>query len=268
MFDPRNIAAIASTVYGGLPDKARGALEGAASRFVYFGFAHFCPCCGAHVREFKPHYFARSRVLEYVCPICRALPRHRLAHLYIKQMTDLFDGSRKRVLHIAPETDQICRRLKQSKEIEYISADLFRTSVMLRMDVSEIPFRDETFDTIYCSHVLNCVPDDRKAIRELRRILKTDGWAILPVPIHDSTTTTEVTDPSERTKLFGRDDVLRAYGSDYEHRLTEAGFEVDRLGPDIDQRTTRRLGLKRHPNSVVHICRKASTRIRHTAVEG
>jgi len=103
--------------------------------------------------------------------------------------------------------------------------------VMEKMDITEIHHADETFDVIYCSHVLEHVPDDRRAMQEFYRVLKYGGWAILNVPISASQTVENpsITDPQERLRLFGQVDHVRRYGPDYLDRVEEAGFKIRRI---------------------------------------
>jgi predicted SAM-dependent methyltransferase len=147
--------------------------------------------------------------------------------LYLFQKTDLFDGRDKQVLHVAPEK---CfeGRFREWLGESYITADLSNPQAMVRMDVTDIRFPDDTFDVIYCSHVLEHVQEDRRAIREFYRVLKPGGWAILLVPITANRTLEDpsVVDPAERLKLYGMKDHVRRYGPDYVDRLREAGFEV------------------------------------------
>jgi SAM-dependent methyltransferase len=147
--------------------------------------------------------------------------------LYLARRTNLFDGRPKRVLHVAPER---CFEgpLRQRLGAGYLTADLLDPRVMEQMDITDIQHPDESFDVIYCSHVLEHVPDDRRAMRELRRVLKKDGWAVLLVPITAERTIEDltVTDPAERERLFGQHDHVRRYGPDYADRLREAGFDV------------------------------------------
>ena len=111
---------------------------------------------------------------------------------------------------------------------DYLSADLFNPLAMVKMDITDIQYPDESFDVIYCSHVLEHVDDDRKAMSEFRRVLKSDGWAILLVPIFGETTYEDpsIVDPAERLKHFGQEDHVRQYGRDYVDRLRDAGFSV------------------------------------------
>ena len=49
-------------------------------------------------------------------------------------------------------------------------------------DGQRLPFRDGTFDIIYCCHVLEHIPDDSGALVEMKRVLKGDGILFLSVP--------------------------------------------------------------------------------------
>lgn len=88
----------------------------------------------------------------------------------------------------------------------YLTADLSNPKAMVKMDITDIQYPDESFDVIYCSHVLEHVPDDRKAMQEFFRVLKKDGWAVLLVPIVGELTFEDpsIVDPVERTKIFGQ----------------------------------------------------------------
>ena len=79
---------------------------------------------------------------------------------------------------------------------------------MPKMDIQDIPLPDETLDVIYCSHVLEHVTNDRKAMAEFFRILKPGGYAMLAVPVTVEKTIEDptITDPGERHRLFGQYD--------------------------------------------------------------
>jgi SAM-dependent methyltransferase len=114
----------------------------------------------------------------------------------------------------------------------YVTADL-QNPADFQWDVTAIPQPDASFDVIYCSHVLEHVLADRKAMSEFYRVLKPGGWAVLNVPITDERTFEDptVTDPAERLRLFGQKDHVRRYGPDYVDRLREAGFHVEVFTP-------------------------------------
>jgi len=167
-----------------------------------------------------------------MCVRCGAGERHRLAWLFFERRTDLFSRPGIRMLHVAPEP-YFQPRLRRKLGANYMTADLSANGVDVRMDVTNISFPDETFDVIYCSHVLEHVSDDRKAMREFRRVLTSDGWAVLLVPVIASKTFEDpmITDPDERLRVYGQSDHVRIYGPDYLDRLEESGFVVTRFQP-------------------------------------
>jgi SAM-dependent methyltransferase len=190
--------------------------------------------------------------------VCESLERHRLVYLYMSRKTDLFDGRPKKLLHVAPEP-QLARLFQQAGYLEYLSADLTSETAMVQMDLTDIPYPDDTFDVEYCSHVLEHVDDDRGAMRELHRVLKPGGWAILQVPITAERTFEDptVTSPDQRERLFGQADHVRRYGPDYAQRLSTAGFSVtvDGFARTLGRREAERFGLM--PEEDVYLCRKA-----------
>jgi ubiquinone/menaquinone biosynthesis C-methylase UbiE len=170
-------------------------------------------------------------------------------------MTDLFDGDTKHVLHVAPEP-AFEPRMKKQLGAGYVTADLDDSTAMVRMDITDIHYPDESFDVIYSAHVLEHVPDDRKAMREFHRVLRQDGWAILLVPITADTTVEDrsVTDSAERLRLFGQEDHVRRYGPDYRERLEEAGFEVTVTHPSsfLKPDEIERMGISQAAGEIYH----------------
>ena len=229
----------------------------------YGGAGRWCPVCRRSSRRFLP--FGREVVRQDArCPHCTALERHRMVWLYLTHRTDLFDGRPKRVLHVAPE-QCLEERLRARLGAGYLTADLLDPHAMEKMDVTDIGHPDESFDAIYCSHVLEHVPDDRRAMREFHRVLKRGGWAILLVPITADRTMEDatVTDPAERLRLYGQADHVRRYGPDYVERLRDAGFDVAVSHvPDLIGRSDAIwMGLATVSGHIYH-CRKAVLRSR------
>jgi SAM-dependent methyltransferase len=201
-----------------------------AMRYVaaipYRGTGRYCPICEKTSKSFGP--FGLDLREDAQCMHCGSLERHRLVWLYLQRKTHLFDSGPKTILHVAPE-GAFVPRLRERFGGGYITADLHDAYTMVKMDVMDIQFSDNTFDFINCSHVLEHVPDDRLAMREFYRILKPDGFAILLVPIWREVTFEDpsVVEPEERLRVFGQSDHVRIYGRDYVHRLAEAGFVVE-----------------------------------------
>lgn len=185
----------------------------------------YCPVCRRPAKEF----LTRGRIprSDAQCPYCGALERHRLDWVFFQVNTNLFDAKPKSMLHFAPER-AFEGKLRRIPNLTYVSADLLVGRANVALDITQLPFRDEAFTIIYCSHVLEHVPDDRAAMRELRRVLHPTGWAVLQVPITAEQTYEDpsVTDPQERERVFGQHDHVRRYGPDYVDRLEEAGFKV------------------------------------------
>jgi SAM-dependent methyltransferase len=179
---------------------------------------------------------------------------------YFERRTDLFDGHAKSVLHVAPER-QFEKLLRERIGPGYLTADLLNPRAMVKMDITNIQYEDDSFDVVYCSHVLEHVDDDNKAMREFRRILKKTGWAVLLVPLTAETTFEDpsVTDPRERLRLFGQVDHVRRYGLDFEDRLRNAGFSVEVVAPQDfmtpSEMSAMRIGVD--VEDKIFVCRKA-----------
>jgi ubiquinone/menaquinone biosynthesis C-methylase UbiE len=127
------------------------------------------------------------------------------------------------------------------------------------MDITDIQYPSQSFDVIYCSHVLEHIQDDRQAMRELHRVLKEDGWAVLLVPITAEKTyeNPSIATPAERLRAFGQEDHCRRYGPDLVNRLREAGFtvEVTKVEELLSKADAIRMGLT-HASGDIHYCTK------------
>jgi SAM-dependent methyltransferase len=202
---------------------------------------YYCPVCEHSAVAFKT--FGRVPRSNARCPTCGALERHRLVWVFLRTRTDLFDGRPKRMLHIAPEPS-LFARFRAIENLDYVTADSNKPYTSIRIDITDMPaVATSSVDVLYCSHVLEHVLDDRKAMRECARILKPSGWSVLIVPITARTTVEDptVTDPQERERLFGQDDHVRRYGPDFRDRLEASGFVVqtytaaDVLGAELER---------------------------------
>ena len=186
------------------------------------------PIDGKSYRKFLPYGYGKQRE-NALSPGTLSLERHRQMWLFLQNETDFFTKNYK-VLHIAPE-QEFLRKFKKMKNLDYTSADLFSPIVDVKADILDLPFEDESFDVIFCNHVLEHIEDDRKAMSELYRVMKKGGWGILQVPMKNSLEKTyedfTITDPKERQKNFGQYDHVRWYGMDYFDRLKSVGFDAE-----------------------------------------
>ena len=213
-------------------------------RLWHHGRAHECPVCQSSLRWFQPYGLIPRPNAR--CPVCGSLERHRFVWLFFERGTNLLDGTRKTMIHFAPERE-LQARLRRVPQLEYLTADLSDPNAMVLVDITAMPFRDESFDVVYCSHILEHVSDDRAAMRELRRVLSSSGWAVILVPITAPQTYEDptVTDPMERERLLGQSDHVRRYGPDFVERLREAGFSVTRVPTQeiVDEADAVRFGV-------------------------
>jgi SAM-dependent methyltransferase len=212
----------------------------------YLGNRVQCPCCQWKFRSFLPAGVAGRPNAR--CRVCGSLERTRLVALYLRERTDIFTAPT-RLLHVAPERS-LQDMFVAAPNIEYVSLDLASPLASIRSDITSLPFSHEQFDAILCMHVLEHVDDDRAGIRELFRVLKRDGFAIVQVPIDLTRAQTyedpSVRLPSDREREFGQEDHVRVYGQDYVDRLKEGGFAVCErdYSTEVGVESRQRFGLQ------------------------
>lgn len=196
----------------------------------YSGNSYCDPIDGKKFRKFLPYGYAVSRP-NVLSPSTLSLERHRLLWLYLQRHTDFFEKPLS-VLHIAPE-QAFYYRFKKQKNLTYLTTDLQSPLADVKADICDLPFENEAFDVVFCNHVLEHIPDDTQAMKELFRVMKPKGWGIFQVPmdIHRTHTFSDdtITSPKERTRIFGQYDHLRIYGTDYFDKLRSVGFEVQEI---------------------------------------
>jgi len=186
------------------------------------------PIDGKSYRKFLPYGYGKYRK-NALSPGTLSLERHRQMWLYLQRETDFFTKKYK-VLHIAPE-QEFFRKFKKQENLEYISMDLHSPIVDIRADILKIPFNDNSFDVIFCNHVLEHIENDNKAMKELYRVMKHGGWGIFQVPIKANMEKTyenfSIKTSKDRKLHFGQYDHVRWYGMDYFDRLKHVGFEIE-----------------------------------------
>lgn len=235
-----------------VPARYRSQIAGFVRPLRYRGDEVTCPCCDGRFSSFRHH----RDVPDVRCPRCGALERHRMLWLYFAQHSELLADDLE-ILHFAPEHS--LRRLFADRR-RYVSADLDSPLAQDQVDITAMPYNDERFDGIICSHVLEHVPDDAAGMREMVRVLKTGGWAVVMCPVaNDRPRTYEdaaVTTPEERLKHFRQEDHVRLYGRDFKDRLEAAGFrvEVDAFATRVDADLAARLRL--NTDDEIYFCVK------------
>lgn len=188
------------------------------------------PIDGKSFKTFLPYGYGNQRN-NVLSPSTLSLERHRLLWLYLKNETDFFSDKLK-VLHFAPE-QCFLKRFKALKNLDYTTTDLLSPIADVKADICNLPFEDNSYDIIFCNHVLEHIPDDTKAMQELFRVMKPGGYGIFQIPQDLNRATTfeddSITDKKERAKIFGQYDHVRIYGLDYFDKLRSIGFKVDEV---------------------------------------
>ena len=215
---------------------------------LHKGDVYNCPLCGFHSKDLAPIGFDIPVLKEKQvigagkrnggCYKCNSSDRERLVYIYLKQKLSIFNEGRfKKILHLAPERN-ISKKLFDFGFDDYVCGDLFTEGYsypeyVKNMNVLNIPYEGDHFDLIICNHILEHIPNDVDAMKELYRVLKHGGKAILQVPISKNSDETfedlSIQEPREREIVFGQFDHVRIYGQDYPKRLSSVGFRVERV---------------------------------------
>lgn len=243
-------------IYHPLQSSYRSGLRFTANQYYratyakYHGHGYICNFCGARYGRFVPEYPAPDieetlRINHVIagygpnvyCPNCLSKNRERLVKAVIQHYLKI-EG--KQVLHFSPEK-RLYRWLKKRALMTtvdiapgfYMNID----SSIKYADATQLPFADGSFSLIIANHILEHIPEDSKAIKEMWRVLKNDGVALLQVPYSATLPTTMeepyINDPARQAALYGKKDHVRIYAmKDYINRLEKAGFRVSVLTPE------------------------------------
>jgi SAM-dependent methyltransferase len=189
-----------------------------------------CPVCERKFSKFLSYGSKVAHRENVLCPYDLTLERHRLMWLYLKNESNFFTAEKLDVLHIAPE-QCFHGKFKAQKNLNYLTGDLESPIADLHFDLHHIPLEDNRFDVVFCNHVMEHVDDPIQCMKELFRVMKPGGWAIMQVPQDMSRETTyedsTIVTPEDREKHFWQKDHVRLFGRDYPQWLEKAGFEVE-----------------------------------------
>ena len=217
-----------------------------------------CPVCERKFRKFLSYGSDIAHRENVLCPYDLTLERHRLLWLYLKQ-SNFFNEKEINLLHIAPE-QCFYPIFKKQSNLNYTTADLESPLADLHFDLHQIPLDENSYDVIFCNHVLEHVDDDHQCMTELYRVMKKGGWGIFQVPInYESESTYEdstITDPREREKHFWQKDHVRLYGKDYPIKLEKAGFKIEIFNPRTDLKNLNYQKMRLNPDELVYIAIK------------
>jgi predicted SAM-dependent methyltransferase len=200
--------------------------------------------------------------LKYSCPSCECSDRDRLYALYLNKFFSEKTGvkTKYKFLDVAP-AKSLSLFLRNNQAIDYRSVDLYNKAADDQADITNLTlYEDNKFDILLCSHVLEHVVEDRKAMAELHRILKLGGFGIIMVPIllslSEDLENPEWTSEADKWKYYGQDDHVRMYSkSGFVNKLTQSGFKVKQLGVEyFGEGLFQKNGI--HRRSILYIVEK------------
>ena len=229
---------------------------------------YYCPCCETRLRTFAegdyvdyPEKYDHRRYVktrqDVICPVCGALPRHRILAIWCdKHRSDLQSSD---ILYFAPEISMM--RWMKCNSISCTTADLYAPA-NLRLDIQATGLSDECFDVVFCNHVLEHVDDFRMALKELYRILRPGGRLICSFPMDPGIDLvdeeTEKSLVEERVQRFGQYDHKRVFGMNADQMLSAAGFTVEKIsGENCPENILPVIGPGDYDINLLFDCRKS-----------
>ena len=246
-------------LYQPLQSTYRAVLDGIRIQYLRIAYAKYatgkppffqCNFCGATYKKFVPEYpgpdiapaINDNHVIagfgdNVYCPRCLSRNRERLLKAVLESHLSIAE---KQILHFSPEK-HLYKFLSTVAHVTTVdlTPGFYRNidSAVRYADATGLPFPDNSFDVLIANHVLEHIPEDAKAMKEMFRVLRSNGFAILQVPYSETLPTTIeepfIKDPARQAALYGQKDHVRIYSkTDYIHRLRQAGFQVNTLSPE------------------------------------
>lgn len=213
-----------------------------------------CNLCGWEGNKFYAMVIRGYTRKNVVCRLCGSSERHRLLGFYLLRDSCLKTGMN--ILDIAPIRS--FESLVKKYGCNYTSIDIGENRAMIKMDITQMDFPDSVFDLIICSHVLEHVKDDVKALKELYRVLKAEGKCIIIVPFNSNRLETieyEKPDPY-------MEDHVRDYGKDVLGRINSSGFNVEDKEINYSEQDEKKYGLFPGGGASFFLCTKGSKGLR------
>ncbi len=224
-----------------------------------------CIVCGNYVEEFCPwgtdqEIFSQIHIIgggyrkNCKCPYCGTIDRERWLYYVLENHTDIsvIEG---KVLHFAPEGTAETY-IRKNARIDYYSGDIVQGKAMHVIDITDIPYRDNMFDYVISNHILEHITDEKKAISEIKRVLKKKGKWVFSFPICPDIETYEdenVDSPEKRLRAYGQDDHVRLYGNDFVSRFERFGFKLNVYSPqdELDDEHIDKFGFIKEDTIIV-----------------
>ncbi|OAB79988.1 methyltransferase domain-containing protein [Cochleicola gelatinilyticus] len=187
----------------------------------YKGTKYECNVCGIQLSN-----FIELERKGKLCPKCGSLPRTRRLYRFLSEEIKI---QHKTILHFSPPAS-LRNVFQKSDAKQYVTTDYegeFKADKQLNIEAIDEP--DAAYDLIICYHVLEHIPNDRTAMKELFRILKTGGNCIIQTPFKEGAIYEDeaIQSEADRLKHFGQEDHVRIYSvNGLKNRLESVGFQV------------------------------------------
>jgi SAM-dependent methyltransferase len=201
-----------------------------------------CPCCGWQGNHFFDYIEMGYMVRNCACPVCDSHPRHRALLVWLR---DEYKISEKTGIALVFAPEKTFAPLWQTATgLRAYNVDIEASrGVEVLADLMHLPFASEIADFMWCHHVIEQVEDDRLALKELHRVLRSgSGEFIVSVG----------SGKQERTVEFGFADKTlsgnrRRFGADFPERLAEAGFKVRPMAYNLTEAERSKYGVGDEP---------------------
>ncbi len=219
------------------------------ARFKGSGFQ--CNFCGVSYKKFVPEHpapdienaiYGNNVIAGFgpnvYCPNCLSKNRERLVKAVLQTYLSI-DG--KKILHFSPEK-HLFRFINKTAHVTTvdITPGFYRNidNSIRYADATNLPFAAGSFDILIANHILEHIPEDIKAMKEMFRVLDANGLAILQVPYSETLPAIledpNINDPARQAALYGQKDHVRIYTkAGYIQCLRQAGFHVNILTPEV-----------------------------------
>lgn len=133
-----------------------------------------CIICGGEEFSTGPNGRSSFAGIPPRCVRCQSLERHRALRGVYEVLRHELDFTSMRALQISQDRSIV--------PAWFASHELSVYGGTNSIDIQAIDRADGAYDLVVCNHVLEHVPDDRKALSELVRVVGTDGILQLAVP--------------------------------------------------------------------------------------
>lgn len=213
------------------------------------GAGRKCPVCGWRGREFRPFIVDGTSIRTRVrCPTCGSLERQRAIALHLPTLVPrLFPNRRPDTIHVSPEA--AIEPLVRSLVARYVKSNYENPAPdEIQLDLLDLDYPSEACDLFLAIGVLGCVPDDRRAVANMSRVLRPGGAIV----------TCDYAVQGKETREWGRQGYgggFRTFGTEkLRERFAPLELECFPVHSGLTAEEARMYGL--HPSEYIFVFHK------------